>query len=39
MSDVEGGRVTYRTLDEQAGRLSEAEERFVVGWTLPGVPG
>ena len=23
-----GGRVTYRTLDEQAGRLSEAEERF-----------
>jgi sodium-dependent dicarboxylate transporter 2/3/5 len=26
MSD--GGRVTYRTLDEQAGRLSEAEERF-----------
>ena len=23
-----GGRVTYRTLDEQAGRLSDAEERF-----------
>ncbi len=28
MSDTGGGRVTYRTLDEQAGRLSEAEERF-----------
>lgn len=28
MSDPGGGRVTYRTLDEQAGRLSAAEERF-----------
>jgi sodium-dependent dicarboxylate transporter 2/3/5 len=28
MGDDGGGRVTYRTLDEQAGRLSEAEERF-----------
>jgi solute carrier family 13 (sodium-dependent dicarboxylate transporter), member 2/3/5 len=28
MGDGGGGRVTYRTLDEQAGRLSEAEERF-----------
>ena len=28
MSDGGGGRITYRTLDEQAGRLSEAEERF-----------
>ena len=28
MSDSGGGRITYRTLDEQAGRLSEAEERF-----------
>ena len=28
MSDTGGGRVTYRTLDEQAGRLSAAEERF-----------
>jgi hypothetical protein len=28
--DVEeiGGRKTYRTLDEQEGQLSEAEERF-----------
>jgi sodium-dependent dicarboxylate transporter 2/3/5 len=28
MSDGGGSRVTYRTLDEQAGRLSEAEEKF-----------
>ena len=28
MRDGGGGRITYRTLDEQAGRLSEAEERF-----------
>ena len=28
MSDGGGGRLAYRTLDEQAGRLSEAEERF-----------
>jgi sodium-dependent dicarboxylate transporter 2/3/5 len=28
MSDSGGGRITYRTLDEQAGRISEAEARF-----------
>lgn len=28
MGDTGGGRTTYRTLDEQAGRLSAAEERF-----------
>jgi hypothetical protein len=39
MSDGGGGRVTYRTLDEQAGRLSEAEERFERKQREPGGSG